>query len=222
MAIISLIRLAEDAAPAPQFWKGLGDPYKIHSMIWDLFSDGTPRSRNFLYRVDFEGGKPDIITVSKWAPEDETGIWKIETKLYAPFIRGGDRFVFRVRVNPIVTRRDESGKQRRHDVVMDAQKRLTQEGESGWTQQDLIQNEGGAWLDSRGPKNGFLLDAVRAREYRQLRFDKPGAPRPLAITTMDLEGILTVTEPKKFTPMLREGLGPAKGFGCWLMLIKPA
>lgn len=224
MTVISRIRLAPDAATVPQFWRGMGDPYKIHAWVWDLFADGTPRARDFLYRVDFPRGKPEVVVVSERPPEDRSGIWEILTKPYAPVLREGQRLRFMVRVNPVVTKRDAAGKAHRHDVVMDAKARRTAAGDQAWSLQDLVQQEGVAWLAVRGPKHGFdpVPGTVVTSGYQQLRFWKPKVPGAVTISTFDLEGVLTVTDPAALSTMLQTGLGPAKGFGCGLMLIRPA
>lgn len=222
MTVISRIRLAKDAAASPRFWRGLGDPYAIHQQVWGLFADGSRRSRDFLYRADFPRGKPEVMTVSARAPEGEADLWDIRSLPYAPDLRAGQRLQFMVRVNPVVTRRDEAGKQRRHDVVMDAKTRRIEAGDLNWSLQDLIQEEGTAWLTARGPKHGFAPRGVRADGYQQLRFGKPGVSGSVTISTLDLEGVLTVTNPEAFTTLLSTGIGSAKGFGCGLMLVRPA
>jgi CRISPR system Cascade subunit CasE len=42
------------------------------------------------------------------------------------------------------------------------------------------------------------------------------------LSTLDFDGLLTVADPGRFGELLFSGLGPAKGFGCGLMLIKGA
>ena len=39
-------------------------------------------------------------------------------------------------------------------------------------------------------------------------------------STLDFSGLLTVTAPEKFLSALYGGIGPAKGFGCGLLLVK--
>ncbi len=218
MTVISQVRLAPDAATSPRFWRGLGDPYRIHTGIWDLFADGTNRPRDFLYRADFDRGRPEVVTVSARSPADQAGVWEIQTKPYAPRLHEGQRLLFRVRVNPVVTKRDAQGKQHRHDVVMDAKSRG-----AGETTAELAQREGEAWLAARGPRHGFapIPGTVVAEQYQSLRFGKPREAGAVTISTLDLQGMLTVTDPAAFAALLVQGLGPAKGFGCGLMLVRP-
>ena len=43
---------------------------------------------------------------------------------------------------------------------------------------------------------------------------------PICFSTLDFSGLLTVADPEKFLSTLYGGIGPAKGFGCGLLLIK--
>lgn len=222
--MISRICLARNAAASPRFWRGLGDPYRMHTELWRFFGDNPDRQRDFLYRVDVQQGRPEIYTVSKREPEPKSGIWEVACKPYAPRIHEGQRLAFMVRVNPVVTRRDAAGKQHRHDVVMDAKTRIQSAGAPPKGTQELVQQEGTAWLTARGPKHGYDLipGTVAADSYQQLRLWKPNARMNVNLSTLDLQGVLTVTDPAAFTAMLTQGLGPAKGFGCGLMLVRPA
>jgi CRISPR system Cascade subunit CasE len=42
----------------------------------------------------------------------------------------------------------------------------------------------------------------------------------IALTTLDFEGVLEVVDPGSFLSSLLGGIGPAKAFGCGLMLIR--
>jgi len=48
------------------------------------------------------------------------------------------------------------------------------------------------------------------------------APKPATFptSTVDFQGILTVTDPELFRKALYEGLGKSKAFGCGLMLVR--
>jgi CRISPR system Cascade subunit CasE len=58
--------------------------------------------------------------------------------------------------------------------------------------------------------------------YIQHRFVKPKKKQMVQISTLDFTGLLTVTDPERFTTALFNGIGPAKGFGCGLMMVRPA
>ncbi|MCI0421919.1 MAG: type I-E CRISPR-associated protein Cas6/Cse3/CasE [Acidobacteria bacterium] len=44
--------------------------------------------------------------------------------------------------------------------------------------------------------------------------------KKIELSTLDFEGVLLVTEPDRFLRALLSGIGPAKAFGCGLMLVR--
>lgn len=228
----SRIQIRHDAFLSPEFWKIATGPYQIHTMIWDLYSDGETRTRDFLYRVDLIRKRPVIYSVSQRRPVYTGSLWSVETKEFNPVLYRGQRLWFSLRANPVRTRwtpPDEKGLRfhRRHDVVMDAKRLINaRQDTSGRTVRmtDLVQHEGVKWLKERVGKHGFLVEEERviAGAYRQLRFFQGQKNREVQISMIDFSGILEVTDPVLFKRALAEGIGPAKGFGCGMMMIRPA
>ncbi|MBF0494582.1 MAG: type I-E CRISPR-associated protein Cas6/Cse3/CasE [Candidatus Omnitrophica bacterium] len=190
--------------------------YALHQAVWDLFADSPDRRRDFIYRMECVGKLPLVYAVSSRVPRDLKGLWHIETKEYAPSIESGIKIGFNVRVNPTVKR---EGK--RHDVVMDAkyQARGKNVGENA-ALQDLVAESCEKWLNKRSQENGFNMAKFRADGYRQIWFDKAKSGATVRFSTVDLSGVLEVVDVKIFTEMLFYGLGPEKGFGCGLMLVR--
>ncbi|MDD4566787.1 MAG: type I-E CRISPR-associated protein Cas6/Cse3/CasE [Methanoculleus chikugoensis] len=224
---LSRMRLRPDAAGKRDFWQMMGSEYRAHHMVWDLFTDGPDRERDFLYRVEEAEGMPTIYSVCEREPVNRGGMWRIETKPYDPVLRPGQRLAFVLRANPVRTKRDEKGKHHRHDVVMEAKTRLKQQGrprEEWPPEPEIVQQAGFAWLATKGEANGFSVAAgeVRADGYIQRRFRKRKGRQEISISTIDYTGILTVTEPETFKATLYNGIGAAKGFGCGLMMVRPA
>lgn len=132
----------------------------------------------------------------------------------------------------------------RHDVIMDAKWRIREESgkDAGAVNMSkLIQQEGFRWLKSRSERCGFSIDPeedfekgsedeskkVRVDAYTQHNFMKDAKERymdakkgKISLSTIDYNGVLTVTDKEKFLEALSKGIGPAKGFGCGLMMIK--
>ena len=230
-------------------YAGLGglDPYGQHRLLWKFFD--LPRERSvetaFLFRSETSDGLPLFFVLSRVPPEDASGKWRIETKEYRPDLRVGDRLAFKLRANPVkLAKRDrnptevetwtknrEKNHQRvketprkrvRHDVVMDAKNRL------GWKDLPLTERPplnqvayeaGSSWLLERAHRLGCDIDA------KQLRVDGHRVHRKLGrhgivVSTLDFEGELRVTEPQAFLSALSNGIGPAKAFGCGLMLVR--
>jgi len=224
---LSRIRLRPDAAGKREFWQAMGSEYQAHHMVWDLFTDGPERERDFLYRVEDVDGLPTIYAACRREPVNRGGMWTIETKPYDPILRSGQQLAFVLRANPVRTKCDEKGKHHRHDVVMEAKTRLKQQGRSReeWPPEpEIVGQAGFAWLATRGEANGFSVAEgdVRADGYTQRRFRKRKGRHDISLSTIDYTGILTVTDPDLFKVALFGGIGTAKGFGCGLMMVRPA
>jgi len=224
---LSRIRLRPDAAEKREFWQMMGSEYQAHHMVWDLFTDGPERERDFLYRVEDIGGLPTIYAVGRREPVNRGGMWTIETKSYDPILSRGQRLAFVLRANPVRTKCDEKGKHHRHDVVMETKTLLKQQGrpQEEWPPEpEIVGQAGFAWLATRGEANGFVVAEgdVRADGYTQRRFRKRKGRHEISLSTIDYTGILTVTDPEKFKAALYTGIGPAKGFGCGMMMVRPA
>ncbi|GFE57227.1 type I-E CRISPR-associated protein Cas6/Cse3/CasE [Geobacter sp. AOG1] len=245
----SLIRLRRDLSPTDIVSLGRSDGYRLHKMVWDIFSDGPDRKRDFLYRFEKLNGFPTYYTISERQPDDSTGLWDISTKPYLPKLVQGERLAFKLRANPIQSSKQErtveeleawqksraergfkqnkwTEKVVRHDVVMEAKtkidfKNLPEEKRPHVA--TLIQDAGLEWLKSREEEYGFSVvqSGTRADGYCQHRLYKSKSAKPVTFSTLEFDGVLTVTEPGIFLEKcLFNGIGPAKGFGCGLMLVR--
>lgn len=226
----SVIRLRQGVSPNDVVGLGMRNGYELHKLIWNVFSDGPDRTRDFLYRYEAVRGWPTFYTVSTREPNGPSDVWNIQSKQYSPRVSKGEQLAFSLRVNPIRSKRDGQDKQHRHDVVMEAKTRLAFKAlppEKRPHIATLIQEAGFGWLKSRETELGFVIDenaenpAVRADGYVQHRLFKGKGTKPITFSTLDLNGVLTVVDTEKFVDKsLYEGIGPAKGFGCGLMLIR--
>jgi CRISPR system Cascade subunit CasE len=190
--------------------------YFLHQLLWKLFPGDPDAKRDFLYRHDAERDQNRFYVVSKRSPQAVPGLFRVASKPYSPCLKSGDRLGFSLRVNPVITLQGS-----RHDVVMNAKRGLKQEGQEFFPP-DVVTEAGLGWLEPRAQKAGFCFDPARVRVegYLQHRFVKPGNAKPIRLSTLDFDGLLTVTEPERFLSILYEGMGPAKSFGCGLMLIR--
>lgn len=225
----SRIRFRRESVSAADLSRALlQDGYGAHQQIWRLFEAPERHCRDFLFRRDSEHSWPLFLAVSSTQPHDDRGVWSIDTKPYEPVVKTGDRFAFSLRANPVVTRwvgEGEKKRHARHDVVMDAKRRLDTEGVPKAQRPSIVelaQDQGFAWLENRAENCGFALNRnlVRVDGYRQLCIRKNGKKRPIRLSTLDFRGVLTVTSPERFRDTLFTGIGPAKGFGCGLMLVR--
>ncbi len=223
----SKLMLNRDAAISGRFRDLVTGPYQVHEMIWNLFADHPERRRDFLYRADLTGKEPVVYTLSSRKPIYDGNMWSVEYKPFHPVLKAGDQLHFRVRVNPVVTKTephpDRKRIRHRHDVIMDAKRRL-KEANVPFSMSDLVQQESVRWLNLRGEHGGYRLceDRVIAGGYHTMQFSHGNKKNSISISVVDCDGVLQVTDPDLFLQMLYNGLGPAKGFGCGLMMIKRA
>lgn len=218
---LSKIEIRPEGARDPLLWRRLCEPYEFHRILWDCFSDGPERKRDFIYRQ--EGRR--AYAVSRRPPKRPGPGWSVQDKPFAPRLQSGERLRFMLRANPVVSRRDQNGRQSRCDLVMDAKTALKKQSvpKDEWpSQADMAREAGLAWMRAREQANGFILheESFMADGYRQLRFPKKN--HQVCIAVLELGGSLEVSDPERFVAMLGRGLGPAKGFGCGLMLVRRA
>ena len=222
---MSRISLKPDANKNPAFWSSLEHVYKIHRQLWSLFADSDDRKRDFLYRCEEKRGGVVFFVVSEREPRDTRGLWEIESKTYQPQLNAGQRLAFVLRANPIRSKKDADQRQHRHDVIMEAKTRLKQAGQSEGVRRpenEIVQEEGYRWLATRSLQYGFSVNEgeVRVDGYSQHRFLKPKGSHQVQFSTVEITGVLTVVDAERFREALNKGVGPAKGFGCGLMLVR--
>ncbi|WP_373839115.1 type I-E CRISPR-associated protein Cas6/Cse3/CasE [Methanospirillum sp.] len=223
----SKMTLDREAIISGRFRDLVTGPYQVHEMIWGLFADHPDRKRDFLYRAELRGREPVVYLLSAREPVYEGKIWSIQSKPFRPALRKGDLLSFRIRVNPVVTKTEPDPERKRvrhrHDVIMDAKRRLN-EANLPFSMSDLVQQESVRWLSQRGENGGFSLfkDRVIAGGYRKMQFSHGKKKNAISISVVDCDGVLQVDDPDLFLQMLCNGLGPAKGFGCGFMMVKRA
>lgn len=218
---LSRLTLVDGATGTQDLWRTFSSPYALHQAVWRLFPRAAGAERDFLYRLDIAEGRPQVWTLGAREPQ-ASPLFRQEIKKVDPNLRAGDLLEISVRVNPVVMR-----EKLRHDVVMDLKRRL------GWKdlpiaerdrEPELVQRALSEWLAARADRCGLAVRGLRAEGYRSERFGKPGSQqkKPVVIGLCDLEIQAEVSDPERLLATWRQGLGPAKGFGCGLMLLKRA
>lgn len=201
-----------------------------HRLVWTLFADDPERRRDFLWRAETPGSvaTTTFYLLSARPPQDPLGIFELDPpKSFAPALRRGDRLRFTLRANPVVTRKDASGKPRRHDVVMDwLQRQGIGPGARAEHRRAAIEAAALCWLEAQGERYGFALSRgsagaplLRADGYEQHVLPRERA-RPVSFSVLDVEGVLEVREPERFLEAVGRGFGKAKAWGCGLMLLR--
>lgn len=223
---LSRIRLVPGVSLFDERVLALSNEYSFHQWVWRLFPGQPEASRSFLYRLERSSDGFVVYLVSRNVPEDKDGLLAMETKPYAPSLAPGQCLDFSLRVNPVVTRPDSSGNPKRHDVVMDLKRRSTgsEELPEGMREASLVQQAVVAWLQKRCQGYGFDLvaDSAVCGSYQQHLIAARGRERPVRFSSVDIAGRLLVREPESLLKALFHGVGPAKGFGCGLLLVRRA
>lgn len=226
MKYFSRLLLRKDACQNKEYWNIFQNDYRLHQVLWRAFSDHAERKRDYIYRLDWQQGSPVIYTVSERMPRNDS-IWDVKTKDYSPQLKKGDKLFFNLRINPIRKRKNpkEPGKSSKIDEIMHY--RFLQDKKETESRTEIAERVCSDWLKDRfknrtTDKNYAMLDSnIRVISYQVRKFWKRGKEKPVTLGVCDLEGIIQVTEPELFVQeALFKGVGPAKAFGCGLMLIR--
>jgi CRISPR system Cascade subunit CasE len=202
-------------------------PYAEHQWLWRFFPGSDDQSRDFIFRRHDAESTPRFYVVSQRRPAAFSDAWVVQSRDYDPQLQEGQCLSFQLRVNPVISKKNEAGKSQRHDVVMQAKKQLLVErGLSQWSDwkdeddkpplYEIVQEKSLEWLQSRASNNGFTVMTACVDAYQQNRAGK----RDIRFSTVDFSGTLTVTDPALFQQLLFNGLGHAKAFGCGLFLVR--
>ncbi len=208
-----------DSSEARAFVARFGlEGYGLHQALWQLFAAEAGTPRDFLYRIIDQADRPAFYVVSARSPVMDLPIWRIQTRDYAPCLQTGDRLVFSLRANPTVKRAPALGARSvRHDVVMDARKK----GDVLDPELGSYHQPGLTWLNRHSKTAGFYVEQMRIDGYHRHQLYKRGGA-PIKFSTLDFEGLLNVVNPELFCNSLLTGIGPAKAFGCGLLLVRRA
>lgn len=207
--------------------RDLADPYQLHSTLCRAFSspDSKCPAGELLWRLESEtdhSGHSRIIVQSRSLPDwDGIGVkgWlaqadpavDLRDRLRLDAIEAGQRFRFRLRANPCVTRNG---------------KRL-----------GLLQREEQeTWLARKGERQGFALpqsasvdfsghSAARADVWisqEMMLRGRQHSGNGIRIFSVLYDGFLRVTEPDTFRITLQAGIGHGKALGLGLLSVAPA
>ena len=196
-------------------WSTARNPYRIHKDIWKLFPNTSKEPRKsaederqgFLFKTEgSHSGRPTRFLVqSRQLPATSEKVIVIETKEFNPRPAGGQLLTFLLTANPVKT-------------IMDRGGRKSSKGEPKKCRVPLIKEDQQIeWLKEK-LMDAAVIESVRVRPLPPLFFLKKGEPGKLA--PVEFEGLVRVTNSKTFVALLQNGIGPAKGFGCGLMLVK--
>jgi len=206
--------------------RDLSDPYQLHSTLCRAFCqpDRKCPEGEFLWRLEPEtdsAGCPRILVQSRMIP-DWAGIgvqgWlakadpaiDMKERLGLESLKVGQRFRFRLRANPCVTR---NGK-RLGLFKLEEQER---------------------WVKRKGDQHGFSLPRQAAFDLSESQIDridvrvsqeqmiggKQHTGNGIRVFSVLYDGVLAVTEPDKFRGALQTGIGHGKVMGLGLLSVVP-
>lgn len=206
--------------------RDLSDPYQLHCTLCRAVSEPDKKcpEGEFLWRLEPEtdsSGNPRVLLQSRkvadwagigvkgWLANADPAI-DLKDRLKLDLVKAGQRFRFRLRANPCVTRND---------------KRLGL----------LRLEEQESWIERKGQQLGFALPtlapfdlsessgdriSVRVSQQQMLR-GKQHSGNAIRIFSVLYDGILTVTEPDRFRNALQAGIGHGKSMGLGLLSVVP-
>lgn len=177
------------------------NPYSLHKMIWNAFPDMPEAERSYLFRTDPEKGrgKTSLLLLSQFSPNGRIqGGELLKSIQLSPRFRSGERLAFSLRGNPTLR-------------SMKTATRVPLAGTESLSD----------WI-SRKFDSVALVDpaTLQIKNRQEIYFNKKGQQGK--VVTVDFEGILTCTNPEGLVELLQKGIGPAKAFGCGLVLLKRA
>ena len=181
---------------------------KTYCSVWKAFPGRDGEQRDFLTRLDRrrEGFRLLIVSSTEpsrpsWCPAEG---WKTKPIPESYFTRR--RYIFQLCANP--TKKVAS----KPDGTVTKNGRRVPLGK----REELIE-----WIKRKGEQGGFGVDEAALRTFSRGReyFDKNG--RQGLHSAVELQGVLTVTDPAKFHETFTCGIGSAKAFGFGLLVIAP-
>lgn len=200
-------------------WQCARQPYEWHRALWRLFPTQSPESRSqadearagFLFRMHHleTGRDAAVMLLSRIPPQTAApDVEVLRTRPYTPALQPGDRLQFLLTANPIKTIVDEAG-------------RTDAKGEAKKCRVPLLrEDQQREWLARKLDGAARLLQ-LETQVEAPLYFHK-GRGVPGKIATVSFEGTLQVEQAKAFLDLVTAGIGPAKAFGCGLMLVRRA
>lgn len=201
-------------------WQTARNPYQVHREIWRLFpgeARETRRERDeerqgFLFRIeDYRAGYPTRLLVqSHRQPQPVTSSTLAGSREFNPQPQVGQRLAFVLTANPIKTVTDVEAETK-------PDKRPNKKGKFKCRVPLISEEEQLTWLAGK-LEEAATIEALTVLPHPPLYFRKGNQGGKLMIVTF--EGVLQVNAPNHLIRMLQNGIGPAKAFGCGLMLVR--
>ena len=197
-------------------WRAASKPYEWHRTIWRLFPDHPKESRaafdelrdGFLFRIEKveTGNGAWALMLSANNPKDQAeGIQvRRRTENFVPQFKPSESLHFKLTANPVKTIVDEGG-------------RKNTKGETKKCRVPLIREEERlAWIKRKLAGAAEVVQA-EIRQEHPIYFRKTKVGKIVPVT---FEGTIRVLDGDALRAHMLKGIGPAKAFGCGLLLIR--
>ncbi|MDQ5911772.1 MAG: system Cascade subunit CasE [Pseudomonadota bacterium] len=201
-------------------WSMVRNPYDIHRGIWRLFPEapgesrqsGTEQRVGFLFRREagLVGQSAPLLVQSRQPPQPADGVKILGCREFQPQPQVGQRLAFVLTANPIKTIVDA-------EVAAKPNKRPNQQGQYKCRVPLLDEEQQRRWL-IRHLTAIADVEAMTVVPHEPLYFRK--GQRGGKLVTVTFEGVLQVKAPDELVGLLENGIGPAKAFGCGLLLVR--
>ncbi|MGA2440202.1 MAG: type I-E CRISPR-associated protein Cas6/Cse3/CasE [Tepidisphaeraceae bacterium] len=187
----------------------LRDCYDWHQAVWKAFPGRDGDRRDFLTRLDQQRDGFRLLIVSPieptrpdWCPPES---WQSRPIPDNYFSRR--RYAFQLCANPTkkITKLGADGSPTKNGNRVPLR-----------TREEFV-----GWIGRKGDQGGFAVDKDTLRTFSRGRehFEKQGM-RGMH-SAVELQGMLSVTDPTKFYEAFTRGIGSAKAFGFGLLVIAP-
>lgn len=203
-------------------WAKARNPYDLHRAVWTLFpgQEKEPRKKldeerqGFLFRVDDSrtGHAARLLVQSQTAPRIVgQGARSLGSREFDPQPSGGQQLEFLLTANPVKTITDQYSDTK-------PGKKPNKRGEFKCRKPLFLEEEQIAWLNGR-LGDCASVESVAVQPHPALFF-RDKSQHHGKLLTVTYQGLLKVTAPEILRGKLRNGIGPAKSFGCGLLLVR--
>lgn len=202
-------------------------PQRVHAAVLAGFLPGVASRSRVLWRLDSDGPHDlTLFVVSGEAPSfdslaEQAGwsanpVWR--TADYGRFLSRldeGQRWVFRLRANPIRNVRDD--RQSTGDPLQRGSRvpLIKEADQRDWL---LTRSSALGFEVVPGASGGANLSVTQSRRQKFGR-RSDGEARTVTLQTVQYDGVLEVTGTSALRRALTEGIGGAKGYGCGLLTL---
>lgn len=171
----------------------ISNPYNLHKAIWKTFPCKDEQPRDFLFRAECRNDNILVLMLSASGPVETNDI-ELKTKKIEVDFKEGEKYIFSLRANPI--------------------KRLLKERRRVPLVQEDVLNE---WLKRKFEGAAQVIESMplACRDIDFYKGDKWGKLR-----VVDFQGVIKCENPMNLRGLFTGGIGPAKAFGCGMLLLK--